>query len=120
MTQYRVYYGTIPYSEHVVLLPIPYKNLVNFLPPEGEDSMSCTSGEEMTNSEGSSTTSTAIKKKMDSLAGSMYGQSPSPDTETEHVYRRRKKGWSVRWWNNKLKSGFRQFLNYRIDQHGEQ
>ena len=62
-------------------------------------------------------TSTAIRKKMDSLAGSTYGQ--STDTESESVDQKRKEEWSVRWWINKLKNGFRQFLKYRIDQHGE-
>jgi hypothetical protein len=90
-----------------------------FLPPpcpEGEDSISYTSGEELINSESSSLTSTAIKKKMDSLAGSTYGQTTSSIDEGEG--RRRGKEWSRRWWA-KTKSGFKQFLNYKIDQHGQ-
>ena len=63
---------------------------------------------------GSSMTSTAIKKKLDSLAGSTCGLSTDSGRESA----RRK---SLRRWINNLKCGvlWKQFLNYRIDQHGE-
>ena len=115
------------FSEHITVAhPIQNFNFINmtlFLhtppphPCEGEENISCTSGEELSNSEGSSLTSTAIKRKMDSLAGSTYGE--STDTEAEREGQRRYKEWSVGWCINKIKSGFKRFLKYRIDEHGE-
>ena len=63
-----------------------------------------------------SLTSTAVKRKMDSLAGSTYGE--STDTEGEREGLRRNKKWTIGWCINKIKSRLKQFLKYRIDQHG--
>ena len=100
------------------------QNAVNFCiffpqyaSPEGEDSISDTSGEELINPVGSSMTSTAIKKRLDSLAGSTYRL--NTDSARENVDQKRRK--NLRRWINNVKCGvlWKQFLKYRIDQHGE-
>ena len=82
--------------------------------------LSETSGEELTSQEESRMSSRAIKKKLDSLAGSMYGLG---DVEGRRGERNSGKELSLRWWLKKLGCNCivrrKRVCKYRIDPHGE-
>ena len=105
-------------SEKRLEVPLTFLNhMMIYFPSEGEDNISDTSGEELLNPEGTSMTSTAIKKKLDSLAGSTYGLNIDREGESGDQKRRLR----LRWWINKLKCRvqWRRVLKYKIDPHGE-
>lgn len=85
-----------------------------------DDVVSEMSGEELTNLEESRMSSRAIKKKLDSLAGSMYGL--GDDIEGGDGERNGGKKHSLRWWLKKLGCTCivrrKRVCKYHIDPHG--
>ena len=74
---------------------------------------------ELINPEDTSMTSHAIKKKLDSLAGSAYGLSDNEEGSSGH---KRRGKLSLRWrWLRMLecRGRWKHSCNYNIDPHGE-